>query len=144
MTWNPFHEMEQLLERYSRLTGGSASDGMHDLSVPDWSPCTDIEETPGTYLVQTELAGVRKQDISVCFSGSTLEIRGDKRAEMKQPEGNRRHRNERLFGQFCRSFNLPADADVSAASASFRDGVLTVRIPRTGESVHTETRIEIA
>lgn len=144
MSWNPFHEMELLLERYGRLTGGVAADGGQDLSTPDWSPLTDVEETPAMYLINAELPGVRKQDIRVCFSGSTLEIRGDKHAEMKQPEGNRRHRNERLFGQFRRSFNLPVSIDTDAASASFSDGVLTVRIPKSGASEQVERLIDIA
>jgi len=144
MSRNPFHEMEMLLDRYSRLTGWCPPDGPEDLSAPDWSPCTDVEETPALYLVNAELPGVRKQDITVCLSGGTLEIRGDKRAAMKPPEGNRRHRNERLFGRFCRAFNLPPDVDAASASASFSDGVLTVCIPRSGQRRSAEQHIRIA
>ena len=144
LAWNPFREMEELLERYSRLTGRSISDTHDDLSAPDWTPFTDVEETPAMFLIHAELPGVRKQDITVCFSGSTLEIRGDKQAEMKDAVSNIRHRSERLFGQFYRTFNLPRNIDATSVSASYTDGVLTVRIPKTPQSEYVEQRIDIS
>lgn len=141
--WNPFREMEELLDRYSRSTGRAMPGVYDELSAPAWAPCTDVEETAEMYQLRAELPGVLKQDISVCFHGDTLEISGEKRADMKSEQGSRRHRSECFFGDFCRAFNLPHNLDASAAQADYADGVLTVRIPKTRQSDTHVHRLDV-
>jgi HSP20 family protein len=144
LAWNPFREMEELLDRYSRSTGRAMPGIYEELSTPDWSPFTDVDETPDSYRIRAELPGVRKQDVIVSVSGGTLEIKGEKRAELKSEEANRRHRSECFFGSFCRTYNLPPDVDITAAAARLNDGVLTIRIPKKAPAGKHEHRLEIS
>ncbi len=141
--WNPFREMEELLDRYNRSTGRAAPDLGEDLSTSDWLPYADIEETAATYRIRAELPGVRKQDIVVSFHGGALGISGEKHAELKSEEGHRRHLSECLFGNFHRTFNLPQQVEIAAATAAYTDGVLTIEIPKAKQSADYEHRLTI-
>ena len=95
-------------------------------------PSVDITEDDGNYVVTAELPGVKREDVNVELEEDVLTIRGEKRSE-REEKGERSRRVERSYGSFVRCFALPADADAERIEASFRDGVLQLVIPRTGE-----------
>lgn len=97
-------------------------------------PSLDIEETETEYRITAELAGLGKDDVEILFDDGVLSIRGEKQGEKR--EG--RAVSERWFGRFERRVSLP-DADEGAAKADFRDGLLTISLPksqRAREKVH--------
>ncbi len=141
--WNPLQEMEELLDRYHRATGRSVVNCADDYLNSDWLPHTDLEETPSTVVVRAELPGVRKRDIVVNISRGMLEISGEKHAELKQAQGNRKHIGECQFGCFRRTLSLPQELEVSAANATYSDGVLIIQIPKLSGSADYEHRIQI-
>jgi len=127
--WNPFQEFEGLLDRYNR-SGGLSKKLDSEMSFADWSPSVDIEEEDGKYVIKADLPGVDKKDIEVKFEGGVLSIRGEKQTETETGKGTKRHRTERFHGSFARSFTLNDAVDAAKIDASYKDGVLSLSIPK--------------
>jgi len=129
--WNPFQEFESLLERYSR--GGGSRLGKQldtEMNFADWAPSVDVEEAADKYVIKADLPGVDKKDIDVKLENGVLSIRGQKMVEKESGKDTRHHRRERFQGTFARSFTLPDAVDPDAVDAAYRDGVLTLHIPK--------------
>lgn len=105
-----------------------------------WAPAMDVTETKDAYVVTLELPGTSKDDISIECHEKVLTIRGEKRSERDEKDEHR-HYIERTFGSFTRTLRLPADAS-EEVRATFRDGVLTVSIPKVEASKPRVVAIE--
>jgi HSP20 family protein len=95
-----------------------------------WSPALDVTETKDTVSVKAELPGVEAKDIAVSLEGDVLTIKGEKE-QKKEEKDERQHRMERSWGAFMRSVRLPAPVDGSKVTAAFKNGVITVSLPKT-------------
>jgi len=99
-----------------------------------WVPAVDIVETAGKdVIVRAELPEMKREDISVTFENNVLTIEGERRF-VEAGEGEQYHRVERGYGRFRRSFTVPTTVDASRVQAAYRDGVLTVTLPRREET----------
>jgi HSP20 family protein len=98
-----------------------------------WLPAVDIAEKEDRFLVTMELPGVAREDVKITLQDRILTIRGEKKQE-NVPTSANVHRVERLYGGFQRSFTLPATVQGDAIDASYRDGVLTIAIPKAEEA----------
>lgn len=105
-------------------------------------PRVDVAETETEVKVSAELPGLEEKDIEVSLSGDLLTIKGEKKAEAEQRLLNY-HVSERVFGAFSRSIPLPAGVDADAVTAAFRNGVLTITVPKTQEAVKEAKRIAV-
>lgn len=111
----------------------------------DWSaltPPVDVEETPETYVFRADLPGVDSKDVKVTVTGDTLTLRGQRRREEKKTEGAL-HRVERLYGTFERSFTLGTPVRADQVKASYRDGVLEIRVPKAEEARAREVEVQV-
>jgi HSP20 family protein len=106
-----------------------------------WSPAVDIVETDDQVVLKAELPDMKREDISITFENSTLTIRGERKLDETVKRENYQ-RLERFYGQFSRSFTLPATIDASGITASYKDGVLTIRLPQREEA--KPKQIEVA
>jgi HSP20 family protein len=132
--WNPFQEFENLMERYSEHGGRNLNKRLDsDLSFADWAPTVDIEEEDDKYLIKADVPGVEKKDIEVSLDNGILSIRGEKNVEKESGKGSKRHRTERYHGSFARSFTLPTAVQADKVDASYKDGVLSLVIPKAEE-----------
>ena len=95
-----------------------------------WSPACEVAENDGSYVVTVELPGAKREDVQLEIHDDVLSIRGEKKSE-REEKNEKRHYVERSYGSFTRSFTLPANADADRIKASFKEGVLTVEIPKT-------------
>lgn len=102
----------------------------------------DTSEDDKAYHVTAELPGMSEKDVEVTFADNTLIISGEKKEEKEVKEDNY-HRRERSFGSFRRSFALPAEIDEGKISASFRDGVMTIDLPKSKTAQKKAKKITI-
>lgn len=95
----------------------------------DWMPLVDLSETPKEVVVKAEVPGMEKEDIDVSLEGKILTIRGERKTEHEEKEENV-HRLERKYGSFLRSIELPVDVDPEKVSATYKKGVLKLKLPK--------------
>jgi HSP20 family protein len=130
--WNPFLEMERMQREMDRLFSGGLAPltrGEEAMTISEWSPRVDITEDDKEFVVKAELPEVKKDDVKVTVEDGVLTIRGERKAE-KEEKGKKYHRIERAYGSFERSFTLPEATDGSKISSEFKDGVLTMHLPK--------------
>lgn len=107
-----------------------------------FSPPSEAGTDDAGYQITLELPGVSQDDIEVSIHESTLTVTGEKRSQHSERAGSV-YFCERQYGRFQRTFRLPADADHTTVSAAFKDGVLTLTVPRTGPDKKTARKIKI-
>jgi HSP20 family protein len=107
-----------------------------------FAPPVDIEERPEAFVVHMDLPGVSQKDVKVSLLADVLTIRGERKNEHQTQEGNR-HRMERVYGVFERSFQLGAPVRSDQIRATYRDGVLEVVIPKAEEAKLKEIEIQV-
>ncbi len=105
----------------------------------EW-PRIDVEETDKNYRVTAELPGLDEKDVEVLLQDGMLTIRGEKKLENESQD---RTFSERFYGRFERQLSLDRDVDQEGANAAFKNGVLTVTIPRSAQAVERRKRIPI-
>ena len=128
--WDPFREMEDVFDRYSRAIGWPRRGTQEVMATGGWAPRVDIAETDNEFTIKAEIPEVNKEDVKVTVDSGVLTIRGERKQE-KEEKGKKFHRVERYYGSFTRSFTLPDNVDESKIEASFKDGMLNLQIPKT-------------
>jgi HSP20 family protein len=103
-------------------------------------PSMDVEETDKEYRVTAELPGLEERDVEVLLQDGLLTVRGEKKLES---ENRNRTYSERFYGRFERQITLDRDVDDSAVAATFKNGVLTVTVPKSVRAVERSKRIPI-
>lgn len=136
--WNPVRELASMeVERLNRMFADFY--GQPDSA---WVPAVDVFESDAhEFVIKAELPDLKREDISVTFENGTLTLKGERKAEYETSK-DRFHRIERQYGAFSRSFTLPATVDAARISASYKDGVLTVRLPQRDDA--RPKQIEVA
>ena len=153
-TWRPFetlrHEIDRLFEDFDDgMWRSRFGRPMFDLQ-PFWSrgstwtavPAVDIAETDKAYEITAELAGMDEKNIEVKFADGVLTIRGEKKDE-KEEKKKDYYLSERRYGSFQRSFAVPDGVDTDKIEAHFKNGVLTVTLPKTVQAQKSEKKIAI-
>ncbi len=103
-------------------------------SLTTWYPATDVYETKDSYIFKLEVPGMNKEDIQIEFTANTLTVKGTRKAEQEVKEENY-HRIERSSGSFTRSFTIPGETDSNKISASMKNGILELQIPKAEEKI---------
>ncbi len=126
-------EMDDMMRNMQRTLTGWTGSGGESMTLADWTPSVDIGENDKEFLVMAELPEVKKEDIKVNVDDGTLSICGERRAE-KEDKGTKFHRVERTYGRFERTFTLPEETDSEHITSEYKDGVLTVHLPKNPEA----------
>ncbi|MBN8554861.1 MAG: Hsp20/alpha crystallin family protein [Deltaproteobacteria bacterium] len=108
--------------------------------LPAFSPACDIEETDSYYLVSFDVPGISKDNIKIEVVDDVLTVSGEKRTEQEQKK-SAQHLIERSYGQFKRSFTLPAHVDADKVEANYQDGVLTISIAKAESAKPRQIKI---
>ena len=141
--WLPFRELNQLQEDMNRLFDARVLDWRDgepaDLSV--WVPLVDILESEDTIVLKAELSEVDPQSVDIRLENSVLTLKGE-RQFVGDSQKERFLRSERPYGPFSRSFSMPAVIDEADIKAEFKNGVLTVTLPK--KEAAKPKRIQIA
>lgn len=141
--WDPFVEIADLRRQMDEAVGEFFGQTPPKMVATEglWSPLVDVHETKDGFLLQVELPGVKQEDIQVSIEGDTLTLRGERKRESKVDE-NQYYRVERNYGGFQRSIVLPCVVDPDQVKATYRDGVLEIRLPKKEEA--KAIKVEIA
>jgi HSP20 family protein len=130
------NEMNRVLDTY---LGRQARPGVMDRV---WAPPIDIYETKDDLVVTVELPGVRDKDVNLSITGEVLSLRGQRQPDHHVQEENY-HRIERWSGNFERHVQLPIPVQADKVRATFRDGVLEIRLPKVEEIKPREIKIDV-
>lgn len=98
-----------------------------------WTPALDVHEDKDNFIVRAELPGMKREDIDVSLQDGALSISGERKTEQKY-EGAEVYRTERFFGKFQRTVTLPAPVAADKVKAQYKDGVLSITLPKTEEA----------
>lgn len=133
--WEPFRNLATSQDRFNRLLNESFSRflGDEEMSSRGWMPPVDIYETDDNIVLKAELPGVNPNDVEIRVEGSTLYMKGERKLEKEVKEENM-YRVERSYGAFNRTFALPGSVDPDKVEAEYKDGILTLTIPKREES----------
>lgn len=131
-------EINRMFDRFFR--GGVVDEG--DLLSTMWMPAVDLIEKDDEFVAKVELPGVRKDDVKITLHDNTLTIRGEKKEE-KETKDSSYHRIERTYGSFQRSFTLPTAVRQDKVEAEFRDGVLTITMPKAEEAKRKQIEVKV-
>ena len=130
--WNPYGEMTAMKNRINRRFSEPywATRRMDDDSdMGMWNPAVDLYEKDDHFVINAELPGVDKKNISIDLKDRMLTISGERSYENEAKEENY-YRRERSYGKFQRAFTLPADVDSDKIKAEFKDGLLQIEVPK--------------
>lgn len=137
---SPFPELLELQRSLDKIFGGQPV-GYADASTVAWQPPVDIYEGDDEIVIKMEIPEVRKEDVQVNLDERTLTIRGERRLENdERREGY--HRIERAYGQFARSFTVPANVSRDGLRAKYKDGVLRIHLPKAEEAKPRQIAVE--
>ena len=119
--WNPWRELDDLFTRVAQPS--------EPLGRSEWLPAVDITETERDYRIEVEIPAIPPENVDVSVKDGLLTISGERRSESESGEG-KRHRVERRWGKFSRSFRLPENADHGGIEARAKDGVLYLTVAK--------------
>ena len=135
-----FNKMFNTFENRFGISRIKEDDKEYDNAV--WMPLTDIYEDKEKYTLKLDLPGIKKDDVKISFVDERLSISGE-RVQGSEHKDARCHRIERSFGRYYRSFNLPEHVQSDKIIAEFKDGQLTIAIPKAEETKPKEIEIKV-
>jgi HSP20 family protein len=145
---DPFAEMQLMQEQMDRIFASTFSRFRNSPGFvlkdidSSFSPKMDISENKENYILRLDIPGVAKSDISIKVQDNNLVISGKREEKVENYKDNKMIRYERSYGKFSRIYSLPGPFDKDKIKAKYKNGVLTVTVPKT-EKKKTETEIKI-
>jgi len=149
-TWKPFRELAPFRE-FERMRGDMdrfwdsfLEGGLRKRTEEggEWLPSLDVGETKSELVVKAEVPGMDAKDIDLSLSDGMLTIKGEKKQEREEKEADY-HLVERSYGAFTRSIQLPTDVQSDKISASYKNGILKITLPKSEEAKKKEIRIKV-
>jgi HSP20 family protein len=143
--FDPFDDVLRLQREVNRLfednTRGGSRSNAEMTSTRSWSPAVDIFEDQNEIVVKAELPGLKQEDIDIELTGDTLTIRGERKFEDMQRRDNY-VRVERAYGTFQRSFTIGVPVKHEGVTASYKDGILEVHLPKSDETKPKKVQVK--
>lgn len=144
--FHPFNDLTSLNQRLNQLIqdswGPNFPKAEDDIARGSWVPAVDIQEEGDSFIIHAELPGLKREDIQIRVEDRLLTISGERKFENEEKKDNF-HRIERSYGRFTRSFTLNKKVAVESISANYKDGVLTVRVPKAPETQPRQIDINV-
>ncbi|WP_337287118.1 Hsp20/alpha crystallin family protein [Candidatus Methylomirabilis sp.] len=142
--WTPFGDLSTFRREMDRLFDRFVGE-MPRLDLPGmgWTPHLDVTETKESLVIKAELPGLDVKDLDISIAGNMLTLKGEKR-QAKEEKDEHHHLIERSYGAFTRAVELPAPVAADKVKAAFKNGVLTVTLPKTEEAKRKAISIEVS
>ena len=141
--WDPFRDFGGFERRVHAAFGELSSRDALDSSSASWSPVVEVFERGDDLVIRAEVPGVRREEIELRVENDTLTLQGERKREIDE-EGGKTYRSERAYGAFMRRFTLPTTVDSSKISATHKDGVLELVLPKAESSKPRRLEIQAA
>ena len=135
--WNPFRDLDNLNRDFSSLL-----DSPHKFFGGVSSPRVDVYQTEKDVVVKAEIPGVSKEDLNLYVDENSIRLSGQTKKENEFKEEHI-YRSERMYGSFSRLIPMPVEVKSDEAKAEYRDGILTIRVPKMQPSKPKGRRIDI-
>lgn len=129
--WDPYREIMSVRRAMDRLMENVFSE--ESATAAEWGLALDVIENDNDFVVKASLPGLKPEDIDVTYNKGMLTIRGELKEERESEKGQY-HLRERRYGTFARSISLPSTINADEIDATYRDGVLTLRLPKMEEA----------
>ena len=143
--WEPFRDIMTTHRDFDRLLKEAFTPffGEGEPSTRTWAPPVDIYENENDIVLKAELPGVDPKDVEVKVEDNTLYLKGERKFE-KEVKNENYHRVERSYGSFARSFSLPNSINSEKVKAEYKDGLLTLTLPKREEAKPKTIRIDVS
>ena len=143
--WEPLRDLLASQREFDRLfrEAFSPAQSEGELSTRTWAPPVDIYENGDSLVLKAELPGINPDDVEIRVEDNTLYLKGERKFEKEVKEQNY-HRVERSYGTFTRSLSLPNSIDADKVAANFKDGVLTLTMPKKEEAKPKTIKINVS
>jgi HSP20 family protein len=138
--WDPFRSLSSLQEQVNRLFETTLPGQADTSALTTWAPAVDIYETENELVLKADLPEISEKDLDVRVENNMLTIRGERKFEQQVKEDNYL-RVERAYGSFSRSFSLPNSVDTEGLKAEYKNGVLSVVMPKRAESKPKQVKV---
>jgi HSP20 family protein len=133
-TWPGFGRLTSIRDEIDRLFEAPLAELAHSSQLlSGWSPAFDVYEDKDNFYVRAELPGMKKEDIDLSMHNGSLSVSGERKDDEKLKEAEV-YRAERFFGRFLRTITLPAQVAVDKIKAQYKDGILSVTLPKAEEA----------
>jgi HSP20 family protein len=140
--WAPFRNLSTLQEQMNRLFETTYPGQVDNSALTAWAPAVDIYETENELVLKADLPEVSEKDLDIRVENNMLTIRGERKFEQTVKEDDYL-RIERNYGAFSRSFGLPNTVNTEAIQAEYKNGVLTVELPKRAELKPKQVKVNI-
>jgi HSP20 family protein len=140
--WEPFMGFGGLQSMLNDLFDGTDSRSSAKPSVSKWYPAVDVMESKDSYFIRAELPRMKREDIKVEVNDGTLVLSGERKSE-KPAEGVEYRHVERVAAKFWRSFSLSKTAKQDGIEATYKDGILEIRVPKAEEAKPRQIEISV-
>ena len=140
--FTPFRGVTSLQDQINRLFNESFDRSSEEGNLTSWAPSVDIYETEQELVVKSDLPDVKPEDLDIRVENNILTIRGERKFEKKVSE-DKYLRVERAYGSFSRSFSLANTVNTEAIKADYKDGVLTLTIPKREEAKPKQIKVQV-
>ncbi len=142
--WSPFERLSSLRDEVNRFFEGASSGSTRDAGLfTEWAPALDVLQDRDSVYVKVELPGLKKDEIDISVHEGMLSVSGERKQESEAGEAGS-FRSERFFGRFHRSVALPATVDNSRVTASYKDGLLVVTLPKAEEAKPKQIEVNVS
>jgi len=140
--YNPVRDLMTLSDRLNRMFDDMMGLDKDTELTGTWSPEVDIYETENAIEIKADLPGMTEKDIDVTVENNTLTIKGERKFEWEDKKENC-HRIERRYGAFYRSFHLPNTVDTGKIGAEFKNGILSLTLPKREETKPKKIAVKV-
>jgi len=127
--YNPFRELDEMLTPLRLFQDSVNRIFSEGAATRPWTPSVDIKETENEITLIADVPGVDQKDLEIKIEDGTLTLKGERKFE-EEKKGEGYHRIERGYGSFVRCFSIPDSVDPEKVKASYKNGVLTVHLPK--------------
>ena len=143
-TWPTFGRLSNLRDELDTLFDLPfwSNFGRQTQLFSGWTPALDLYQNNDNLIAVVELPGMRKEDIEISLHDGMLTISGERKSETR--EGDKAERTERYIGRFRRSITLPTRVDANKVSATYKDGILTITLPKAEEAKPKQIQVNVS